>query len=189
MKNITKLLLASAIALFMGCDGDAGTTAVVKTNDSVFMATTYFDVNTGAVTKDVNISSETTGTTMFILDGTVLRDKDSNNTIKEVPKAEIAVEKSKSSAKTTIDFTTSDGNRVIPLGFVVISIPAPAGAKPGDTVQINVPDDDSITITEKLIFVIVKADGTVDIRVFSKAFEKTIVIIVEIEVQVDDSTN
>jgi hypothetical protein len=186
MKNITKLLLASAIALFMGCDGDAGTTtpAVVKTNDSVSVATTSFDANTGALTEDVKIESSKTGTTMAIASGTVFQDED-GNAIKEAPKAEVAVEKSKSSAKTTIDFTTSDGKKVIPTESVVISVPAPAGAKPGDTVQIEVPDDGSITA--KLILVIVNADGTVNIRVFPKAFKKTIVIIVEIKV--DNSTN
>jgi len=143
-----------------------------------------FDVSTGAVTEDVKIESSKTGTTMEIASGTVFQDAE-GNAITEAPKAEVVVEKSTSEAKTVIDFTTADGTKVIPTESVVISVPAPEGAKAGDTVQIEVPDDGSIQ--SKLIFVVVKADGTVDVRVFPSAFRKTIVIVVK--TKTDNSTN
>ena len=184
MKNITKLLLASAIALFIGCDGEVSSTpTVVKTNAVQTLDTTKFNAGTGAVTEDVEIvAGNGTDTTMKISDGTVFRDEN-NNTITKAPEAKVAVEKTATEAKTTIDFT-SDGKKVIPTESVVISVPAPTGAKPGDEVQIEVGDD---KITAKLIYVTVKADGTVDIRVFPSVFGNKIVIVVK--KKVDSSTN
>jgi len=188
MKKTVRLAIASllAIGLFVGCDGDATsstTPAVVTTQATQAIDAAAFDATTGAVTTETPIEAGTTGTTMTIPAGTVLQDID-GNPITKAPSLEVKAEKSETEASTTINFEV-DGKKVIPTESVVFSVPAPAGSKAGDTVQIEVPDDGSIT--QKLIFVVVKADGTVDIRVFPKAFEKEIVIVVK--VKVDNSTN
>ena len=174
-----------AVGFFVGCSGDADTTtpAVVKTEATQAIDPKAFDATTGAVTKDTTIKAGNTGTTMALTSGTVFRDA-SGTVITKAPVADVVVKKSATKSTTTIKFEV-DGKKVIPTESVVISVPAPKGAKAGDTVQIEVPDDGSIT--QKLIFVVVNADGTVNVRVFPKAFEKTIVIIVE--VKKDSSTN
>jgi len=188
MKKTMKLAMASllAIGLFVGCTGDAGsssTPSVVKTEATQAIDSTAFDTATGAVTTETAIEAGTTGTTMSIPAGTVLQDID-GNPITKAPTLEVKAEKSETEAKTTLNFEV-DGKKVIPTESVVFSVPAPAGSKAGDTVQIEVPDDGSIT--QKLIFVLVKADGTVDIRIFPAAFKKAIVIVVK--VKTDTSTN
>ena len=188
MKKTIRLLIASilAIGLFVGCTGDADSTpAVVKTEAVQVMDTAAFDATTGAVTKETPIKAGNTGTTMTLSEGTVLQDID-GNPITKAPTAEVKVEKSETETKTTLNFKV-DGKRVIPTEPVVMSVPAPAGAKAGDPVQIDVPD--GIESTQKLIFVLVKSDGTVDIRIFPKAFKKAIVIVVKVKVKVDSSTN
>jgi len=188
MNKRMRLLIASlmAVGFFVGCSGDADTTtpAVVKTEVTTPpIDATAFSADTGAVTKDITIKAGNTGTKLALTSGTVFQDA-SGNVITKAPVADVVVKKSATKATTTIKFEV-DGKKVIPTESVVISVPAPKGAKAGDTVQIEVPDDGSIT--QKLIFVVVNADGTVNVRVFPKAFEKTIVIIVEIKK--DSSTN
>ena len=188
MKKTMRLAMASllAIGLFAGCNGNATSNAteeVVTTEATQAIDATAFDAATGAVTTETPIEAGKTGTTMTIPAGTVLQDVD-GNAITKAPSLEVKAEKSATEASTTINFEV-DGKKVIPTESVVFSVPAPAGSKAGDTVQIEVPDDGSIT--QKLIFVVVKADGTVDVRVFPKAFKKTIVIVVQ--VKVDTSTN
>ena len=183
-----RLLIASvlAIGLFVGCTGDAGSStkpAVVKTEATQAIDATAFDTSTGAVTEETEIKAGDTGASMAISEGTVLQDID-GNPITKAPTTEVKVEKSETEAKTTLNFEV-DGKKVIPTEPVVMSVPAPAGSKAGDTVQIEV--DDGIESTQKLIFVIVKADGTVDVRIFPKAFKKAIVIVVK--VKTDTSTN
>ena len=186
MKKTMRLAVASllAIGLFVGCDGEATSSApVVKTEAVQAISTDAFNADTGAVAEETPIEAGKTGTTMTIPAGTVLQDVD-GNAITKAPSLEVKAEKSATEASTTINFEVN-GKKVVPTESVVFSVPAPAGSKAGDTVQIEVPDDGSIT--QKLIFVVVKADGTVDVRVFPKAFKKTIVIVVQ--VKVDTSTN
>jgi len=187
MNKKMRLVIASllAVGFFVGCTGDAGTStpAVVTINATQAVDETAFDAGTGAITKETTIKAGDTGTKMVLSEGTVFKDA-SGKRVTKAPVAEVIVKKSETKATTTINFEV-DGKKVTPTESVVISVPAPKGAKAGDRVQIEVPDDGSIT--KKLIIVIVKPDGTVDIRVFPKAFEKTIVIIVEI--RKDTSTN
>jgi hypothetical protein len=189
MRKTMKLVVASLIAVgfFVGCNGDAGTStpAVVKTEATQAIDATAFDATTGAVTKETEIEAGNTGAAMAIPAGTVLQDID-GNPITKAPTLEVVAEKSETAATTTLNFEV-DGKKVIPTESVVMSVPAPAGAKAGDTVQIEV--DDGIEATQKLIFVIVKADGTVDVRIFPRAFKKTIVIVVKVKAKVDNSTN
>jgi Cu/Zn superoxide dismutase len=187
MKKTIRLAigLLLAVGLFTGCDGDvtSSTPTVITTEAIAVIDTNVFDTATGAVTTETAIEAGDTGTTMSIPAGTVLQDID-GNPITEAPSLEVKAEKSATEASTTINFEV-DGKKVVPTESVVFSVPAPDGAKAGDIVQIEVPDDGSIT--QKLIFVLVKADGTVDIRVFPAAFTKTIIIVVK--VQADNSTN
>jgi hypothetical protein len=188
MKKTIRLAIASLLAIgaFVGCDGEAtssNTPSVVTTEATQAIDATKFDAATGAVITETLIEAGTTGATMTIPAGTVLQDV-AGNPITKAPSLEVKAEKSATEASTTINFEV-DGKKVVPTESVVFSVPAPAGSKAGDTVQIEVPDDGRIT--QKLIFVIVKADGTVDVRIFPKAFKKTIVIVVK--VKVDSSTN
>jgi len=79
--------------------------------------------------------------------------------------------------------------KVIPTQPIVVSLPAPTGAKPGDSVQLEVPDGvtaNKMEVSQKLITVIVKADGTVDITVFPDVLRNLLVIVIIIA---DQSTN
>ena len=174
--------LVVTMGLFFGCNGNSKS-STETTKATQVMDATAFDSATGAVTSDTDIKAGKTGVVMNIPSGTVLQDEN-GNPITKAPTTDVKVEKDSKKATTTLDFTV-DGKRVIPTEPIVISVPAPKGAKAGDEVEIKVPDDGSIQ--EKLIIVIVKSDGTVDIRVFPKAFKKIIVIIVMIKT--DKSTN
>ena len=183
--------LVVTMGLFFGCNGNSkSSTETTKATQAMDEA--VFDSATGAVKKETDIKAGKTGVVMSIPEGTVLQDID-GNPITKAPTATVKTEKDTKEAKTTIDFTV-DGKRVIPTEPVVISIPAPKGAKPGDTVQIEVPDDGSISeksleskIQQKLVFFIINANGTIDIRVFPNAFKNQIVLVVIIKT--DNSTN
>jgi len=186
MKKTMKLAMASllAIGLFLGCSGDANSSSSASVVKTESIKTLAFDATTGTVTEN-EIKAGDTGTTMVISEGTVLNDID-GNPIKKAPTLGVEAEKSETEAKTTIDFKV-DGKKIIPTESVVFSVPAPAGSKAGDTVQIEV--DDGIESTQKLILVIVKADGTVDIRIFPRVFRRKGLIVIVVKVKTDTSTN
>ncbi len=185
MNNIKRLLIVTiTIGLLTGCWDDNTTSSTVKTSSVESLDRTVFDANTGAVTKDTEIKSTKTGTSLALSSGTVLQDED-GNPITKAPEAKVAVEKSETEAKTTLDLTV-DGKKVIPTESVVMSVPAPSGAKVGDEVQIDVPDDGTIG-QQKLMFFIVQKGGFIMIRLFPKAFHGTITIAVAIKI--DKSTN
>jgi len=185
MKKTIKLAMVSllAILLFVGCVGDVGY-SVVKTEATIELNASEFDLATGTVTKDIEIKAGNTGTTMSIPAETVLHDID-GEPITTVPTLEVKVEKSVRKSKTTFNFET-ESKKVIPTESVVFSVVAPTGAKVGEEVQIEV--DDGIESTQKLILVIVKADGTVDIRIFPRVFKRGLIVIV-VKLKIDISTN
>lgn len=170
-----------------GCSWDSDgalKSKVVKTESTVTL--NEFDVATGAVTKDTELSSKETGTSMTLSEGTVLKDED-GNPITKAPRLKVNVAESERDAKTTLDFSV-DGKRVIPTEPVMISLPAPAGAKPGDSVEMEVPDDGSIdNVSSKMMVFIVDAKGKINIRLFPNAFKHIIVIVVKLKQ--DNSTN
>ncbi len=184
MKRLVGLLIT--IGLFFGCGGN-NTSSVETTKATQVMDENAFNSDTGAVTKDTKITAGETGVVMNISEGTVFQDID-GNPITKAPTTEVVTEKDEKEAKATLNFEV-DGKKVIPTESVVISVPAPAGSKDGDRVQIEVPDDGSITeksnISQKLIFLIVQ-NGKINIRVFPNAFKKAIVIVVMV---IDESTN
>lgn len=181
MKLLIGLLIT--MGLFFGCGNGNSKSSTETIKATQAMDETAFDSETGAVKSDTDIKAGKSGVVMSIPEGTVLQDED-GKPITKAPTAEVKTEIDSKKAKTTIDFKV-DGKIVIPTESVVISVPAPKGAKPGDEVEIEVPDDGSIQ--QKIILVIVNADGTVNIRVFPKAFKKRIVIVVMIKR--DKSTN
>jgi hypothetical protein len=186
MKKTIRLLLASLLAIgaFVGCDGEVGPKepVVVTTAGEVTMDSSA--IQNGIIAEPITTLDTKTNVAMTIPGSTTLTFKDDDTEVTTAPTTKTEVKQSTEKATTTINFE-AEGRKVIPSNPVIVSVPAPAGSKAGDTVQIEVPDDGSIT--QKLIFVIVKADGTVDVTILPKAFEKTIIIVVK--VKVDNSTN
>jgi len=183
-KTIRLTIVLFAIGLFLGCSGDTNSPSVVKREANIELNTTALDLSTGGITKDTEIKVANTGITMVISEGTVLQDIDGNS-ITKAPTVGVKSEKGNIEAKTTLNFEV-DGKKVIPTEPVLLSLPAPSGSKAGDIVQIEAPDDGSIT--QKLIFLVVKADGTVDIRIFPRVFKRGLIIII-VFLKTDTSTN
>jgi hypothetical protein len=175
MKNITKLLLASVIALFIGCDGDVGnntTPTIVKTEA------------TETVTAGTPTKVGDTGTTISVSEGTSFTDVD-GNMLEKAPEAKVVVEKSVTVAKTVIDFTV-DGKRVQPTSPVTVSVPAPQGVKVGEEVQIDAPIGSKEAKGNFILATVLKG-FVVSIVIPEVAFLKPIII--SVETKKDSSTN
>jgi len=187
MKKTTKLIMTvlMAMGLLVGCGNTVSTSNETTTEAVQVLDPNAFDATTGAVTADTEIVAGETGTTIAIAEGTVFQDSE-GNPVTQAPSAAVTVTESNTEATTNIEFKV-DGETVIPSEPVTLSIPAPNGAQPGDEVQVEVPDGVSVAkVQQKLIFVVVGADGTINITVLPEVFQGHLVIVVVLP---DASTN
>jgi biopolymer transport protein ExbD len=75
-----------------------------------------------------------------------------------------------------------DGNKIIPSKPVTIAMQAPAGSKPGDEVKVDLPDGATASKrAEKLIVVVVGADGNIHVTLIPQIFKDFTVILIVIK--------
>jgi hypothetical protein len=193
------MILTVGLLSLAGCGSSSSSPSEVKSDVTKEISTDSFETTTGVITKETIIvvgESKDTETTIKISEGTQFVDSESGEVITEVPRVHVTTTKSSQESLTTIIFETSDGKKVIPSEPITVSVPAPAGAKPGDRVQIKVPDDGGIKaakINQKLIIAIVKSDGTIEIVIDPDQFKGQVIIIIIFEEEkkpnLDESTN
>lgn len=202
-KKITGLLSIVAIsALTIGCGSSSATpvqaepsevTAPTATGTTTTTLTSS-QINAGVTTTPVTVSVTTTdnqgtadvtlatGTAFEDVNGTKLENvTPSLNVVQEVGSSTENSSTTKT-VQTTIKLTDAQGNKLVPTEAVTVKIKAPSNAKPGDEVRVSVPDGvNSSTKQEKLIIVIVAADGTISFAILPNVFrgQTAILIIVE----------
>lgn len=176
------------VAMFMvGCGSSSATPTVTaevseaiptaNINGGVVTAPTVLDVNSTDGTKLAEVTLET---------GTGFTNPETNETITETPK--VAVKASQSTtARTEVSFTLADGTKVIPTEPVRIALTAPAGAKEGDKVTIDVPD--GVTAgTKKLTVFIVGKNGLINVIVAPQVFKNADVYVIVFVVKLEPTT-
>ena len=191
MKQLFKLISIMLIAMgLIGCGSNSNTTK--KSETSAPIPSQSFNQTTGSVIDETTLSagdSKSTETTVVIPASTTFV-TDDNEPVAKAPVLNTKTEESKVEASTKISFQV-DGKNVRPTEPIKISIPAPKGAKPGDTVQVDIPDSAKAAKSEitkrlsKVISLTVSADGTVSIMVnFTSSTTITITVTL-----LDKSTN
>jgi len=176
-----KLLVIGTMFFLVGCgsSGKTPTTIVAETTTPIPTE----NIDGGVVTKETNIpvkASDGTKLATVTLDaGTGFKNPKNNETITETPNLIVKVTKSTKS-QAEISFATEDGTKVIPTELVKVAIAAPAGAKPGDKVKIDVAD--GITAgTEKLTIFIVGNDGFIHLIIAPQVFRNVIILIIVLD--------
>jgi len=184
-------IIISISFFIVGCGGGSGcslTEEPVVVDSEIQIDNNFFDENTSTVVKDIVLEDNKTDTAIELSEGTVFVDED-DNPIEEAPIVKVKVETKETDTTTELQMVSSDGEKVIPTEPVAVSIPAPEGAEPGDTVRVEVPDDaEVIDKIEKLILVVVGKDGKINILIQPEVFRQQTVIVIIVEAP-DKSTN
>ncbi len=90
----------------------------------------------------------------------------------------------KNVVKSEIKIVDENGEKIIPSKPVQVTMKAPSGTKPGDKVTVDIPDDATINKRanqEKLIVVIVGADGNINVMINPSVFKKLTVVVIIVE--------
>lgn len=189
MKNNKWLKL---IAIFIGASflvgcGESSQYSTTEASGSEVIDNSVFDENSGAVVKDTTLDINNTQTTISIQEGTSFIDEDSN-LVTQPPVVNVKVEKNIVDTQAELQIVSSEGEKVIPTEPIEVSVPVPDGVKPGDTVQVEVPDDSKLSSEEKLILIVVDKDGKVSIVVAPDIFQDRTVVLIVVEAP-EASTN
>ena len=180
----TTFLVASAL-LFIGCLGDNTSSSPIKSEVTETVPTNSIDSTTGAISEDITISigeDKVTQTKINLSEGTQFINQASKDTISETPSIKVSVSNDFKESSTELSFTTSDNEKITPTEPIRVSVPAPRGALPGEIVGVEMPNSISNSKRlEKVIFITVKADGTVDVVINEDLFQGLLIIIVRVE--------
>jgi len=180
----TTFLVASAL-LFIGCLGDNTSSSPIKSEVTEILPTNSIDSTTGAISEDITISigeDKVTQTKINLSEGTQFINQASKDTISETPSIKVSVSNDFKESSTELSFTTSDNEKITPTEPIRVSVPAPRGALPGEIVGVEMPNSISNSKRlEKVIFITVKADGTVDVVINEDLFQGLLIIIVRVE--------
>jgi len=191
--NFFKLIiLAIGLLSFIGCGSSSSSSpSVTESEVTKEISRDSFDNTTGVITDETTMTmgeSKETATTINISEGTQFISSKSGEVVNDIPSVKVTTTKKSKESSTTIGFETADGKKVIPTEPITASIPAPAGAKTGDRVQIEVPNGiKAAKMSQKLITVTVKLDGTIEIVIDPDQFKNQFVI--RIIVELDEATN
>ena len=171
-----KLLVIGTMFFLAGCGSSGKTPTTIVAEATIPISTENLDG--GVVTKETTVPVKaddgTKLATVTLAPGTEFQDEN-GNPITETPNLAVKAQKSTKS-KAEINFTTKDGKKIIPTEPVNVAIAAPAGAKPGDKVKIDVPDGVNAG-TEKLTIFIVGNDGFIHVIIVPQVFKNNDVII------------
>ena len=175
-----RLLVIGTMFFLVGCGNSSKTSTTIVAETTTPIPTENIDG--GVVTEETNIAVEAdNGTklaTVTLATGTEFQDENGNS-ITETPNLVVKAKKSTKS-QAEISFATKDGTKVIPTEPVNVAIAAPAGAKPGDKVKIDVAD--GITAgAEKLTIFIVGNDGFIHVIIAPQVFRNVIIFIIVLD--------
>jgi hypothetical protein len=178
-------LLTASVMVIVGCLGDNTSSSTVKSETVKTVPVNAIDSKTGAISEDITIDigeKEFTETSINISEGTQFIDSTSSEVITQVPKIKVVVENDFKKSSTEISFTTTDNVKVVPTEPVTVSVVAPRGALSGERVEVILPNliNDSKRL-EKVIFITVKADGTIDVVIAEDLFQGLLVVIIRRE--------
>jgi len=178
----TFVSLVTVVIFMVGCGGSSSATPTASsTQAEVSNPIPTANIESGEVSTDTVIpvkakDGKTELATVTLVAGTKFTNSTTNETITETPKLVVKAEKS-TEARTEVSFILDDGTKVIPTEPVKISIPAPAGAKAGDKVEIDVAD--GITAdTSKLTLFMVGNDGRISLFIAPRVFRGANVYVV-----------
>jgi hypothetical protein len=206
--KIKTLITLFAIFLIIGCGGSSGSSNIEKRpqlneNNIVSIATQEMELtenqfSDGVVIENVIITAQTDGidtVTATISEETeFVNDKGEAITappvvalVQQESTEEIVKEgkvTTKNVVKAELKLVDKDGNKIIPSKPMEIVMKAPSGTKPGDKVRVEIPDGATAskkTVQEKLIIVVVGADGNIHITILPEVFKKLTVIVIIVE--------
>lgn len=184
--NIFKTtLLTAGVLLFLGCLGDSTSSTPIKSELTETLPIDAMDSTTGAISENITIDvgeGKLTQTSINLSEGTQFINQKSKEVITEQPNVKVLVTNDVSESSTEISFTTSTSEKVVPTEPVKVSVVAPKGALPGERVNVTIPNSvNNSKRLEKVIFITIKADGTIDVVIAPDLFEGLLVVIVRRE--------
>lgn len=190
---IKTLFSIVTLAIFMvGCGSSSATpTKTAQASEEIPAAEMSGGVvsSTNGVSTTIPVRS-TDGTTLasVTLDtGTGFTDAKTGKTVTETPKVVVNAEQSTTS-KTEVSFVLADGSKVIPTQNVKIALTAPAGAKEGDKVTIDVPDGVTAGNTNKLTVFIVGKNGLINVIIAPRVFKNADVYVIVFAIKLAPTT-
>ena len=178
-------LLTAGVLLFIGCLGDSTSSTPIKSELIEILPIDAMDSATGAISENITIDvgeGKLTQTSINLSEGTQFVNQKSKEVITEQPNVKVLVTNDVSESSTEISFTTSTSEKVVPTEPVKVSVVAPKGALPGERVRVTIPNSvNNSKRLEKVIFITIKADGTIDVVIAPDLFEGLLVVIVRRE--------
>ena len=199
-KTITSLFSIVAItALTIGCGSSSTTkaqepTALVAPTAQVQTVEENLTVNAGVVSQEtiitVNSKDGTATSEVTVPAGTTFTDASGKKLETVVPQVSLSQDvgakseetEQKLITQTKIEITDQTGTKIIPSEPMDVKVKAPSGAKPGDEVNVSIPENASKTPgQEKLVIFIVDANGFITVRLFPDVFKNTTVILIIVE--------
>jgi len=189
--NFLKMtFLVAGAFLLTGCLGENTLDSPVKSEVTETLPINSMDRTTGAISEDITISigeDKVTQTKINLSEGTQFINQASKDTVSETPSIKVSVSNDFKESSTELSFSTSDNEKITPTEPIRVSLPAPMGALTGERVAVEIANSISTAKRlEKVIFITVKADGTVDVVINEDLFQGLLIIIIRIE---DRSTN
>jgi len=189
--NFLKMtFLVAGAFLLTGCLGENTSDSPVKSEVTETLPINSMDRTTGAISEDITISigeDKVTQTKINLSEGTQFINQASKDTVSETPSIKVSVSNDFKESSTELSFSTSDNEKITPTEPIRVSLPAPMGALTGERVAVEIANSISTAKRlEKVIFITVKADGTVDVVINEDLFQGLLIIIIRIE---DRSTN
>jgi hypothetical protein len=182
MKRETiQLFFTLLISFFIfGCnsndDCDCTPNVIAEVNETIAEA----DFEQGVITNDTTIEIKTEDkellSTITLTEDTQFEDEN-GVAVTETPILVVESSKKETESTSEIKFVNSDGETLIPTKPFKVAIKAPAGAKPGDRVQIEVPDDVNTQI-QKFIIRVVQQNGFIILTITITEYKKTTTIVV-----------
>jgi hypothetical protein len=182
MKRETIQLFFTLLVSFFifGCnsndDCDCAPNVIAEVNETIAEA----DFEQGVITNDTTIEIKTEDkellSTITLTEDTQFEDEN-GVAVTETPILVVESSKKETESTSEIKFVNSDGETLIPTKPFKVAIKAPAGAKPGDRVQIEVPDDGNTQI-QKFIIRVVQQNGFIILTITITEYKKTTTIVV-----------
>jgi len=152
------ILISSVLLLMVGCGSLYNNTEAVTKVAETTKELARENFAQGVITQEIIIPVKTTSgetlSSITLAADTQFEDKD-GQAVTEAPKLVIETVQSTSSSL-NISFQDSRGNQLKPTKDIVVEMLAPAGAKDGDRIEIDIPDNTGkLTKQEKLTIVMV----------------------------------
>ncbi len=205
----TKFLIATMVVFLINGCGSSSSSDVEKRpslNENNIISTTNEEVilnenefSEGTTKEDISVVAQsedgTKAVETIIPEGTEFQDI-KGDTVTTPPVIALVQQESvqeiisdgkvttKNVVKSEIKIVDENGEKIIPSEPLTITMKAPKGSKPGDKVTVDIPDGATINKRinqEKLIVVVVGADGNINVIIAPDIFRSMTVVVILIE--------